>query len=210
MTYTELKLQKKNEIGLFFLFLFISLFHNKKVFEEYIDNSKKLGSGHLSFKEVNHRLSKSLEKILPGKALFLWKSGLSICGYNRTAIHPAGIVGFFCAEKERAVQSFKLAFEIDQDNAAGLTLQIKAGDWDSIAVFLYVYGYNYLRSQCAYDSLPKRIILESRLFSGDNKFMFTYTTQFQILFKASFLFSNLKNHIFIYLLTLEIYLLTLD
>ncbi|KAL5642455.1 hypothetical protein ACJX0J_004696 [Zea mays] len=127
-------------------------------------------------------------------------------------------IGFFCAEKEkkRAVQSFKLAFEIDQDNAAGLTLQIKAGDWDSIAVILYVYGYNYLRSQCAYDSLPKRIILESRLFSGlenDNKFMFTYTTQFQILFKASFLFSNLENHIFcleIYLLTLEIYLLTLD
>ncbi|KAL5643173.1 hypothetical protein ACJX0J_003159, partial [Zea mays] len=68
--------------------------------------------------------------------------------------------------KKRAVQSFKLAFEIDQDNAAGLTLQIKAGDWDSIAVILYVYGYNYLRSQCAYDSLPKRIILESRLFSG--------------------------------------------
>ncbi|KAL5643875.1 hypothetical protein ACJX0J_001508 [Zea mays] len=115
--------------------------------------------------------------------------------------------------KKRAVQSFKLAFEIDQDNAAGLTLQIKAGDWDSIAVILYVYGYNYLRSQCAYDSLPKRIILESRLFSGDNKFMFTYTTQFQILFKASFLFSNLENHIFcleIYLLTLEIYLLTLE
>ncbi|KAL5643390.1 hypothetical protein ACJX0J_000376 [Zea mays] len=81
------------------------------------------------------------------------------------------------------------------------TLQIKAGDWDSIAVILYVYGYNYLRSQCAYDSLPKRIILESRLFSGDNNFM------------ASFLFSNLENHIFcleIYLLTLEIYLLTLD
>ncbi|KAL5645095.1 hypothetical protein ACJX0J_002521 [Zea mays] len=114
-------------------------------------------------------------------------------------------IGFFCAEKERKEQ--------DQDNAAGLTLQIKAGDWDSIAVILYVYGYNYLRSQCAYDSLPKRIILESRLFSGDNKFMFTYTTQFQILFKASFLFSNLENHIFcleIYLLTLEIYLLTLD
>ncbi|KAL5643205.1 hypothetical protein ACJX0J_002456 [Zea mays] len=62
------------------------LFHNRKVFEEYIDNSKKLGSGHLSFKEVNHRLSKSLEKILPGKELFLWKSGLS------HAIHPAGIV----------------------------------------------------------------------------------------------------------------------
>ncbi|KAL5646870.1 hypothetical protein ACJX0J_000016 [Zea mays] len=115
--------------------------------------------------------------------------------------------------KKRAVQSFKLAFEIDQDNAAGRDFTNKSGDWDSIAVILYVYGYNYLRSQCAYDSLPKRIILESRLFSGDNKFMFTYTTQFQILFKASFLFSNLENHIFcleIYLLTLEIYLLTLD
>jgi NAD(P)H-quinone oxidoreductase subunit J len=24
------------------------------------------------------------------------------------------------------------------------------GLWDSIAVILYVYGYNYLRSQCAY------------------------------------------------------------
>ncbi|KAL5681220.1 hypothetical protein ACJX0J_007605 [Zea mays] len=90
------------------------------------------------------------------------------------------------------------------------TLQIKAGDWDSIAIILYVYGYNYLRSQCAYDSFPKRIILESSL---DNKFMFTYTTQFHILFKASFLFSNLENHIFcleIYPLTLDIYLLTLE
>ncbi|KAL5681213.1 hypothetical protein ACJX0J_007598, partial [Zea mays] len=117
--------------------------------------------------------------------------------------------------------------EQDQDNAVGLTLQIKAGDWDSIVVILYLYGYNYLCSQCAYDiapdgslasSLPKRIILESRF---DNNFMFTYTTQFQILFKASFLFSNLENHIFIffkkkkkcleiYLLTPDIYLLTLD
>lgn len=34
------------------------------------------------------------------------------------------------------------------------TLQIKAEDWDSIAVILYVYGYNYLRSQCAYDVAP--------------------------------------------------------
>ncbi|MFS7940099.1 putative NADH dehydrogenase (quinone) [Helianthus anomalus] len=31
------------------------------------------------------------------------------------------------------------------------TLQIKSVDWHSIAVILYVYGYNYLRSQCAYD-----------------------------------------------------------
>ncbi|TKY46712.1 NAD(P)H-quinone oxidoreductase subunit J [Spatholobus suberectus] len=31
------------------------------------------------------------------------------------------------------------------------TLQIKPEDWHSIAVILYVYGYNYLRSQCAYD-----------------------------------------------------------
>uniref|UniRef100_A0A453HBQ8 NADH:ubiquinone oxidoreductase 30kDa subunit domain-containing protein n=1 Tax=Aegilops tauschii subsp. strangulata TaxID=200361 RepID=A0A453HBQ8_AEGTS len=34
------------------------------------------------------------------------------------------------------------------------TLQIKAEDWDSIAVILYVYGYNYLRSQCAYNVAP--------------------------------------------------------
>ncbi|KAG4181020.1 hypothetical protein ERO13_A10G200850v2 [Gossypium hirsutum] len=31
------------------------------------------------------------------------------------------------------------------------TLQIKPEDWHSIAIILYVYGYNYLRSQCAYD-----------------------------------------------------------
>ncbi|KAL5642910.1 hypothetical protein ACJX0J_000300 [Zea mays] len=88
MTYTELKLQKKMKLDSFSCYSNqYLLFHNRKVFEEYIDNSKKLGSGHLSFKEVNHRLSKSLEKILPGKELFLWKSGLS------HAIHPAGIVG---------------------------------------------------------------------------------------------------------------------
>ncbi|KAF1864828.1 hypothetical protein Lal_00031787 [Lupinus albus] len=34
------------------------------------------------------------------------------------------------------------------------TLQIKPLDWHSIAVSLYVYGYNYLRSQCAYDVAP--------------------------------------------------------
>ncbi|KAJ6850049.1 NADH dehydrogenase subunit J [Iris pallida] len=34
------------------------------------------------------------------------------------------------------------------------TLQIKIEDWDSIAVISYVYGYNYLRSQCAYDVAP--------------------------------------------------------
>ncbi|KAI5650106.1 hypothetical protein M9H77_36111 [Catharanthus roseus] len=34
------------------------------------------------------------------------------------------------------------------------TLQIKSEDWHSIAVILYVYGYNYLRSQCAYDIAP--------------------------------------------------------
>nr|YP_010287742.1 NADH-plastoquinone oxidoreductase subunit J [Carex alatauensis]UKU08174.1 NADH-plastoquinone oxidoreductase subunit J [Carex alatauensis] len=34
------------------------------------------------------------------------------------------------------------------------TLQIKVEDWDSIAVILYVYGYNYLRSQCVYDVAP--------------------------------------------------------
>ncbi|KAF4360017.1 hypothetical protein F8388_004524 [Cannabis sativa] len=34
------------------------------------------------------------------------------------------------------------------------TLQIKPEDWHSIAVILYVSGYNYLRSQCAYDVAP--------------------------------------------------------
>nr|YP_004733330.1 NADH-plastoquinone oxidoreductase subunit J [Crithmum maritimum]YP_004733846.1 NADH-plastoquinone oxidoreductase subunit J [Petroselinum crispum]YP_009235882.1 NADH-plastoquinone oxidoreductase subunit J [Anethum foeniculum]YP_009235967.1 NADH-plastoquinone oxidoreductase subunit J [Anethum graveolens]YP_009338429.1 NADH-plastoquinone oxidoreductase subunit J [Pterygopleurum neurophyllum]YP_009484755.1 NADH dehydrogenase subunit J [Cicuta virosa]YP_009489327.1 NADH dehydrogenase subunit J len=34
------------------------------------------------------------------------------------------------------------------------TLQIKPEDWHSIAVILYIYGYNYLRSQCAYDVAP--------------------------------------------------------
>ena len=29
------------------------------------------------------------------------------------------------------------------------TLQIKPGDWHSIAVILYVYGYNYLRHTCS-------------------------------------------------------------
>ncbi|KAL3498051.1 hypothetical protein ACH5RR_040783 [Cinchona calisaya] len=31
------------------------------------------------------------------------------------------------------------------------TLQIKTDDWHSIALIIYIYGYNYLRSQCAYD-----------------------------------------------------------
>ncbi|KAI5653091.1 hypothetical protein M9H77_30278 [Catharanthus roseus] len=34
------------------------------------------------------------------------------------------------------------------------TLQIKSEDWHSIAVILYVSGYNYLRSQCTYDVAP--------------------------------------------------------
>ncbi|XP_057526287.1 NAD(P)H-quinone oxidoreductase subunit J, chloroplastic-like [Amaranthus tricolor] len=34
------------------------------------------------------------------------------------------------------------------------TLQIKPEDWHSIVFILYVYGYNYLRSQCAYDVAP--------------------------------------------------------
>ncbi|KAJ0682198.1 NAD(P)H-quinone oxidoreductase subunit J [Helianthus annuus] len=38
------------------------------------------------------------------------------------------------------------------------TLQIKPGDWHSIAVILYVYGYNYLRSQCAYDEISGLIL----------------------------------------------------
>ncbi|KAL5642500.1 hypothetical protein ACJX0J_000788 [Zea mays] len=121
--------------------------------------------------------------------------------------------------KKRAVTIFQ-TLHLDQDNAAG-DFTNKSGDWDSIAVILY--------------SLPKRIILESRLFSGDNKFMFTYTTQFQILFKGfisifqfgkshicfpsknkkKYILRNsgytklIRNCLEIYLLTLEIYLLTL-
>nr|UCU08784.1 NADH-plastoquinone oxidoreductase subunit J [Cycas schumanniana] len=34
------------------------------------------------------------------------------------------------------------------------TLQIKSEDRASVAVALYVYGFNYLRSQCAYDVAP--------------------------------------------------------
>ncbi|MCD7460975.1 hypothetical protein HAX54_044940 [Datura stramonium] len=34
------------------------------------------------------------------------------------------------------------------------TLQIKPEDWRSIAIIFYVYEYNYLRSQCAYDVAP--------------------------------------------------------
>lgn len=33
-------------------------------------------------------------------------------------------------------------------------LQIKAEDLPSIAIALYVYGFNYLRCQCAYDVMP--------------------------------------------------------
>lgn len=33
-------------------------------------------------------------------------------------------------------------------------LQIRSENWLSIAVALYVYGFNYLRSQCAYDVAP--------------------------------------------------------
>uniref|UniRef100_A0AAT9UTN2 NAD(P)H-quinone oxidoreductase subunit J, chloroplastic n=1 Tax=Pallavicinia longispina TaxID=280536 RepID=A0AAT9UTN2_9MARC len=34
------------------------------------------------------------------------------------------------------------------------TLQVKSQDWPFLAVSLYVYGFNYLRSQCAYDVEP--------------------------------------------------------
>ncbi|MFQ6646531.1 hypothetical protein Gotur_020313 [Gossypium turneri] len=45
----------------------------------------------------------------------------------------------------------------NQDSSLGFdyqgieTLQIKPEDWHSIVVILYVYGYNYLRSQSAFD-----------------------------------------------------------
>nr|YP_009502320.1 NADH-plastoquinone oxidoreductase subunit J [Alsophila podophylla]YP_009679319.1 NADH-plastoquinone oxidoreductase subunit J [Alsophila gigantea]YP_010192081.1 NADH-plastoquinone oxidoreductase subunit J [Alsophila denticulata]YP_010375516.1 NADH-plastoquinone oxidoreductase subunit J [Alsophila metteniana]AWV63370.1 NADH-plastoquinone oxidoreductase subunit J [Alsophila podophylla]QDP70869.1 NADH-plastoquinone oxidoreductase subunit J [Alsophila gigantea]QXU59494.1 NADH-plastoquinone oxid len=34
------------------------------------------------------------------------------------------------------------------------TLQVKAEEWLSVAVAPYVCGFNYLRSQCAYDAAP--------------------------------------------------------
>jgi NAD(P)H-quinone oxidoreductase subunit J len=33
-------------------------------------------------------------------------------------------------------------------------IQIKAEDWPSVGISLYIYGFNYLRSQCAYDIFP--------------------------------------------------------
>ncbi|KAL5645190.1 hypothetical protein ACJX0J_000209 [Zea mays] len=204
-----------HEYDIFWTFLIIKL-------SSYESGIEPMGGAWLQFR-IRYYMFALVFVVFDVETVFLYPWAMSFDVLGVSVFIEAFIFIFYYPElggvllcrkrKKRAVQSFKLAFEIDQDNAAGLTLQIKAGDWDSIAVILYVYGYNYLRSQCAYDSLPKRIILESRLFSGDNKFMFTYTTQFQILFKASFLFSNLENHIFcleIYLLTLEIYLLTLD
>uniref|UniRef100_A0A1Z1G5A6 NADH dehydrogenase [ubiquinone] iron-sulfur protein 3 n=1 Tax=Aneura pinguis TaxID=39026 RepID=A0A1Z1G5A6_ANEPI len=38
------------------------------------------------------------------------------------------------------------------------TLQVKSQDWPYIAVSLYVYGFNYLRSQCAYDPEPGSLL----------------------------------------------------
>ncbi|KAK3019580.1 LOW QUALITY PROTEIN: hypothetical protein RJ639_003647, partial [Escallonia herrerae] len=53
------------------------------------------------------------------------------------------------------------------------TLLIKPEDWHStIAVILYVYGYNYLRSQCAYDVAPGGACVssyENRVWCGSTK-----------------------------------------
>lgn len=38
------------------------------------------------------------------------------------------------------------------------TLQVKSRDWPCIAVSLYVYGFNYLRLQCAYDTEPGSLL----------------------------------------------------
>ncbi|KAL5645039.1 hypothetical protein ACJX0J_000627, partial [Zea mays] len=99
------------------------LFHNRKVFEEYIDNSKKLGSGHLSFKEVNHRLSKSLEKILPGKELFLWKSGLSGGGDRRQDQISMG--------KKRAVHTGILPESIHKPSSFLHLISTSTAYWDN-------------------------------------------------------------------------------
>ncbi|KAL5645590.1 hypothetical protein ACJX0J_002772 [Zea mays] len=97
------------------------LFHNRKVFEEYIDNSKKLGSGHLSFKE--HRLSKSLEKILPGKELFLWKSGLSGGGDRRQDQISMG--------KKRAVHTGILPESIHKPSSFLHLISTSTAYWDN-------------------------------------------------------------------------------
>ncbi|KAL5647021.1 hypothetical protein ACJX0J_000126 [Zea mays] len=92
-------------------------------FEEYIDNSKKLGSGHLSFKEVNHRLSKSLEKILPGKELFLWKSGLSGGGDRRQDQISMG--------KKRAVHTGILPESIHKPSSFLHLISTSTAYWDN-------------------------------------------------------------------------------
>ncbi|KAM0047395.1 hypothetical protein Hdeb2414_s0009g00327901 [Helianthus debilis subsp. tardiflorus] len=38
------------------------------------------------------------------------------------------------------------------------TLQIETGDWHFLAVILYVYCYNCLRFQCAYDVAPDGLL----------------------------------------------------
>ena len=37
-------------------------------------------------------------------------------------------------------------------------LQIRSENWLSIAVALYVYGFNYLRSQCAYATVCMKVM----------------------------------------------------
>ena len=52
-------------------------------------------------------------------------------------------------------------------------LQIKPEDWHSIPVILYVYGYNYLRSQWAYDVAPGGL-LDSVYLPNDKGFIFIW------------------------------------
>ena len=33
-------------------------------------------------------------------------------------------------------------------------IEVNPQDWSTVAVALYIYGFNYLRSQCAYDLAP--------------------------------------------------------
>jgi NAD(P)H-quinone oxidoreductase subunit J len=40
------------------------------------------------------------------------------------------------------------------DYQGGEMIEVRAQDWPSVAIGLYVYGFNYLRSQCAYDVAP--------------------------------------------------------
>nr|WCR30485.1 NADH-plastoquinone oxidoreductase subunit J [Selaginella remotifolia] len=46
------------------------------------------------------------------------------------------------------------------------TIQIQYGDWPSVAVALYVYGFDYLRAQFAYDVAPGGLLASVYYITG--------------------------------------------